>query len=139
MTDEELNRKMEFIVEQQAQFSADIEVMREVHAADTKLLKEESKRFKEESKLVKEQIRGLNEAVDSLNAAVTAVVGMVGRLSEGQEDTDSRLTKLRAHTDTRFAELAEAQARTEERLNIFIGVVERHLGRNGGGGSADRL
>lgn len=128
MTNEELDRKMEFIIEQQAQFSADIEVMREVHAADTILLKEESKQFKEESKLVKEQIRSLNEAVDSLNAAVTAVVGMVGRLSEAQERTNATM-----------AELASAQGRTEERLNIFIDVVERHLGRNGGGGSADRL
>jgi len=60
MTNEELTQKMEFIVEQQAQFSADIEAMREVHAADTKLLKEESK-------LGKQQIH-------SLNAAVTAVL-----------------------------------------------------------------
>ena len=120
MTNGELDRKIQFIIEQQAQFSADIEVMREVHAADTKLLKEETK-------LVKEQIHSLNEAVHSLNDAVTAVVGMVGKLSESQ-----------ARTDASFAELAAAQARTEDRLNIFINVVERHLGGNGGSGSSDR-
>ena len=32
MSDEEMNKKMEFIVEQQAQFAADIEVMREIQA-----------------------------------------------------------------------------------------------------------
>jgi len=121
MTNDELDRRIEFIIEQQAQFSADIEVMREVHAADTKLLKEESK-------LVKEQIRGLNDAV-------TAVVGMVGRLSIAQEGTEDKAAELRAHADRRFAELAEAQARTEERLNVFIDVVERHLSGNGDNGS----
>ena len=121
MSNDELNRKMEFIIEQQAQFSADIEVMREVHAADTKL-------FKEESKLAKEQIHSLNESVHSLNAAVTAVVGMVGQLSEAQERTNAAMF-----------ELASAQARTEERLNIFINVVERHLGGNGGSGSSNRV
>ena len=124
MTNEELTQKMEFIVEQQAQFPADIEVMREVHAADTKL-------FKEESKLGKQQIH-------SLSAAVTAVVGMVGRLSEGQEETNNKLSELQARADASFAELAAAGARSEERLNIFINVVERHLGGNGSQGPANR-
>ena len=48
MSNEELDRKIEFIVEQQAQFAADIQVMREVHEADTKLLKEETKLLKEQ-------------------------------------------------------------------------------------------
>ena len=34
MSKEEMNKKMEFIVEQQAKFAADIEMMREVQAAD---------------------------------------------------------------------------------------------------------
>jgi hypothetical protein len=54
MSNEEMNKKMEFIVEQQAQFAADIEVMREIHKADTELLKEETKLIKQETKLMKE-------------------------------------------------------------------------------------
>src|SRR5882762_11247326 len=100
MNNGEIDKKIEFIIEQQAQFSADIQVMREVHEADTKLLKEETK-------VLKEQNRNLSEAV-------MTVVGLVGRLAQAQERTDTKLT-----------ELAEAQARTEERLNIFINVVER--------------
>ena len=125
MTNGDLDKRIEFIIEQQAQFSADIEVMREVHAADTKLHKEETKLVREDAKLMKEQIRSLNDAV-------TAVVGMVGRLSEAQERTDATVAQ-------RFAELAAAQERTEERLSIFINVVERHLGGNGVSGSSDRL
>ena len=100
MSNEEMNKKMEFIVEQQAQFAADIEVMREIHKADTELLKEETKLLKQETKLMKEQHQNLSEAV-------TTVVGMVGNL-------------------------AQAQMRTEERLNIFINVVERYISGNGG-------
>ena len=38
MSNEEMNKKMEFIVEQQAQFAADIEKMREVQAEHAKQL-----------------------------------------------------------------------------------------------------
>ena len=113
MSEEELNRKMEFIVEQQAQFTADIQVMREVHAADTQLLKEDTKLLKEETKLLKEQYRNLSDAI-------TTVVGLVGGLAVAQTRTDAKV-----------AEVAE-------RLNIFIGVVERYIGGNGNKQKKDR-
>ena len=84
MTDEELNKKIEFIIEQQAQFSADIQVMREVHEADTKLLKE--------------QLHGLSDAV-------ITVVGLVGKLTEAQQRTDAKVAELveaQARTDERL-------------------------------------
>jgi hypothetical protein len=117
MTNGELDKKIEFIIDQQAQFTADIQVMREVYAADTKLVKEQ---------------------IQKVGAAVITVVGLVGKLSETQERTDARMAESQARTDIRFAELAEAQARTEERLNIFINVVERQLGGNGTKRSEDR-
>lgn len=120
MSEEELNRKMEFIVEQQAQFTADIQVMREVHAADTLLLKEDTKLLKEETKLLKEQQRSLADAV-------TTVVGLVGGLAQAQAQANSHIT-----------ELAEVQVRTDERLNILIGVVERYIGGNGNKRLEDR-
>ncbi len=113
MSEEELNRKMEFIVEQQAQFAADIQVMREVHAADTQLLKDETN-------LLKEQYRSLSDAV-------TTVVGLVGGLAQSQAD----LVVAQRKTDEKLAELAE-------RLNIFMGVVERYIGGNGNKRSEDR-
>lgn len=38
MNNEEMNKKMEFIVEQQAKFAADIEILREIQAADARRL-----------------------------------------------------------------------------------------------------
>jgi hypothetical protein len=106
MTNEEIERRMEFIIDQQAQFASDIQVLREIQAADTKMLKE--------------QYRQLSDSV-------IAVVGIVGKLAEAQERADARVAQLAAaleHTDNRVSELAE-------RLNIFIDVVEKYISRNG--------
>ncbi len=93
MSNEEMNKKMEFIVDQQAKFAADIEIMREVQEADAKLLKE--------------RMNVLQELYHNLSDAVITVVGLVGSLTQ-------------------------AQARTDERLSIFINVVERYISGNGG-------
>ncbi len=99
MSEEEMQRKMEFIVNQQAQFAADIQQLQE------------------------SQVR--------LTDAVITVVGVVGKLSEAQERTDAAMAEMaKAH-----AEMAKAHAETDERLNIFINVVERYISRNGGNGS----
>ena len=110
MTNEEIGQRIEFIIEQQAQFTSDIQILREIQAADNKLLKE--------------QYRNLSDAVVS-------VVGMVGRLAEAQERTDRRIAELAeglTRTDANVAELTE-------RLNLFINVVEKYISRNGNNGS----
>jgi hypothetical protein len=99
MSNEEMNKRMEFIVEQQAQFAADIQVMREIQAQDANLLKEQDRK---------------------LSDAVVAVVGMIGNLVQSQTRTDESIKFL-----------IEVQARTEQRLNIFINVVERYISGNG--------
>jgi hypothetical protein len=107
MSNEEMNKKMEFIVEQQAKFAAEIEIMREVQAADAKLLKEQDRK---------------------LSDAVIAVVDIVGSLARAQTGADDRINLLADD----FSRLAQAQARTEASLSILINVVERHISGNGG-------
>ena len=114
MSEKELNRKIEFIIEQQAQFMTDLQSLREVQAADSAFMR---------------------ESYHTLTGAVTTIVNLVGKLAEAQERTDAKVAALaeaQARTDSKVAELAEAQARTDERLNIFINVVERYISRNGG-------
>jgi len=73
-----------------------------------------------------QQVREVQEQqqqqIGRLAEAILAVTGIVGRLGDAQE-----------RTERRFAALAEAQVRTDERLNTFIGVVERYISehRNG--------
>jgi hypothetical protein len=107
MSNEEMNRKMEFIVEQQAKFAADIEVTREVQAADAR----------------------------RLSNALMGLMDIVGNLTRTHIETDqsiSRLTEAQTETDEGIKRLTEAQVRTDARLNILINVVDRHISGNGG-------
>lgn len=105
MTDEEMERKMEFIIEQQAQFVVNFQ------------------------KLEEAQTRG-ERRTSELEGAVVAIVNIVGRLAEAQERTDARISEL-AEAQTRLTDAQErtesALAETNERLNAFIVVVERYI------------
>ena len=135
MSNEEMDKRMEFVIEQQAQFAGDLKAMREIQAEDGNLLKEQ---------------------YGKLSEAVITVVGLVGKITQAQLRADDRsnvLMQAQARTDDRINALAQtqtrtderinqiadslnlltqAEARTEERLNIFINVVERHISGNGG-------
>ena len=107
MSDAEMNKKMEFIVDQQAKFAADIEIMREVQAAESKLLHEQYHR---------------------LSDGLIGVIDIVGQLAQSQMRTEGTVNSLAANIKL----LTEAQSRTDERLNNLISVVERHISGNGG-------
>ena len=101
MNNEQFERRMEFIIEQQAQFSADILELKEVQKAEAQLWREE---------------------YDNFTDAMTTIVGVVGKLAQAQERTDEQLSQLTAK-----------QAESDDRLNVFITVVERYISGNGRG------
>ena len=110
MNEEQISKRIEFIIEQQAQFATDLQSLREVQAADSAFMR---------------------ESYHTLTGAVTTIVNLVGKLAEAQERTEKRVAELAealARTDARLAQ-------TDERLNIFIDVVEKYISRNGGNGS----
>jgi len=87
MSNENLNSKMEFIIEWQAKFAADLEMMREVHLAD--------------SRLVKDGLIGVIDIVGRLTRAqerteetVDSLAGDIKLLTEAQSRTDERLNNL---------------------------------------------
>jgi hypothetical protein len=107
MSEEEMNKKMEFIVEQQAKFAAEIEIMREVQAADAK----------------------------RLGDGLIGVIHIVGQLAQSHmrtEETVNSLTEDFKRLAQEQALLAHAQASTETSLRILVNVVERHISGNGG-------
>jgi hypothetical protein len=65
---------------------------------------------------------------------------LFGSLGEAMKQSDLRLRELQERTDAKFSEMAEAQKlsaeaqrRTDERLDAFIDFVERYIAsRNGG-------
>ena len=101
MNNEQFERRMEFIVEQQAQFVTDIQQLKETQKVEAQLWREK---------------------YENLTDAMTTVVGMIGKLAAGQQRTDEHLSELTAR-----------QAETDDRLNVFVTVVERLISRNGEG------
>ncbi len=106
MNDEQIERRIEFIVEQQAQFAVDIQMLKESQEAEARLWREKH---------------------NDLTDALTTIVGMVGKLAEVQE----RQSEAQNRIDEQLSELTNKQAETDDRLNVLIGVVERYFSGNG--------
>lgn len=106
MANEQFERHMQFIVEQQAQFTVDIQQLKEAQAE-------------------------LTTKHNHLTEALTTVVGMVGKLTQAQNRTDEKLAQAQDRTDEKLLELTNKQAETDDRLNTLIGVVERYFSGNG--------
>ena len=107
MTQEEMESAINFIVEHQAQFAADIQQLKEVQENSLKTQVEHQAQMKQ------------------LTEATVALVAVIGRLAKVQEQSDEKLAELQKRTDEKLAE-------TDERLKIFINVVERFISsRNG--------
>ena len=118
MSNEEFNRKMEFIVEQQAQFTADIQIMREVHKAEVQQLREQDR---------------------NLWAVLRALADTVAEAQRTTGAQISALTENVAVLTKDIAGLTEAGRRTDERLNVLINTVERHISGNGKQPSGDSV
>jgi hypothetical protein len=96
MTNEEIQRVMEFIIKQQETFSEGMEQMRGLHAqAEARISKLET------------------AAVHLFNAAID--------LSKSQKE----LAEKQKDLADKVAQLADAQAHTDQRVNVLIDILEQ--------------
>jgi len=102
MTPEEADKKIEFILQMQAQFEANLGKL------EANLARSES---------------NIDKLRESQAALTTSVVNIADILRESVRISDERFTRL----DERMIELVEAQKSTDERLNALINVVDRHI------------
>ena len=107
MTDEEFERRMQFILNQQAQFAADIQKLQESQAETD------------------ERIRRLVDVSLSL-------ANHVDGLTTHVEDIDRRLASFISETNEKFQRLVESQAHTDQRLDALIDIVRRQAERGNG-------
>ncbi len=113
MTNEEFQKKMEFIIEQQAQFVVSQE-------------------------MAGERMTRIENAVGRLENVVGRLATASLERIENLEEKMSALVDSQIRTDESLKALAESQAQTDERLNIFINVVERYISRDNNGSSQNR-
>ena len=90
MNNEEFERKMSFIVEQQAQFAADIQQMRALQAQTENVV----------GRLAHATLEGFSD----VNAKIDSLVDSQIRLTEAQTLTDGNLRNLIAVVDRYFSE-----------------------------------
>jgi len=111
LTPEQLERTMQFIVEQQAQLTA------KMQRHDDAITELEKSRAKTEQE-------------------IQTATNLIGRLAVAMTELTERVSSLANREDkfeTRMEHLAEVQADSEGRLNSFITFVEKYIsGRNGG-------
>jgi hypothetical protein len=95
----DVEKTMQFILEQQARFSSDIDVLREQSAAQNKEMREQEARFiREMQELKQAQLRQL--------------------------EVVNRLVDVTAEQGQHIQHLTQAQQRTENSLNALIQVVD---------------
>lgn len=107
---------MQFIVAQQAQFSADIQRIKEVQGqsvTDVQQLREAQQRSQEAQQRLQEAQQQLLEAETTMMRAMTTVVGLHGQMND-------RVSRL----ETAVAEVAE-------RVSAFIAALSDGKGRRG--------
>ncbi len=90
MTNEEFEKKMEFIIEHQAQFASDIQQLREAQDRSEQIV----------ARLANLTLEGFRD----VNAKIDALVDSHLRLTEAQSRTDENLRNLIAVVDRYFRE-----------------------------------
>jgi hypothetical protein len=126
MTNDELERKMEFIINQQAQFATDIQQLRESQAQTDQVV----------ARLAHVTLEGFKDVNVKIDALVDSQVKFTDVMHEGFKDVNAKIDAL-VDSQVKLAEsqnrLAEGQAQTDEKLRNLIAVVDRYFsaGRNG--------
>ena len=129
MTNEEFDRRIDFILGQQAQFATDIQQLREAQAQTDQVV----------NRLAAATLEGFKDVNAKLDALVDSQVRLADAQAALSEDFKGASAKIDALADSHVrladahARLAESQALTDEKLRHLMTVVDRYFseGRNG--------
>ena len=137
MTPEETDKKIEFILQMQAQFQSNLDNLRISVGELAGVLRDSIKLSDDRFTRLDDRIVKLADAQAAAEGRSAHFDRRMAELAEAGKATDTRLAELAeaqmaadgrsARLEERMAELAEAQKATDERLNALISVVERHI------------
>jgi len=112
---QEIERTIQFILNQQAQFASDIQQLREIQSEQ-------------------------QGQISKLNDALITVTGVIGQIAKMQEELAAEFARQKAEFDRRqtkleerHAQLEERHAELEERFNAFVLFMEKYLSDKGNG------
>lgn len=129
MSNEELDRRIEFIIEQQAQFASDIMQLREAQAQTEQIVAQTSNVVAETSQAVAETVHIVGQTGEIVTRLARGTL-------EGFKDVNAKINSLvdsQIRTDENVRRTDENVRRTDESLRNLVAVVDRYLsqGRNG--------
>jgi chromosome segregation ATPase len=121
MNNEELDRKMAFIVEQQAQFTVDIQQLRESQAQTEQIVNRLAY-------VTNVGFKDVNAKIDALVDAQNRTEDEIRRLTDSQKKTDEQLKQ----TDKQLKQTDEHLKRTDEKFRKVLDRLDRRSdnGRN---------
>jgi hypothetical protein len=119
---EETQRNMDFIVQQQAQFTADMQQLRELQT-----------RSEQRWERTEESVRSLHAIAQIHEGEINSLVELQASYAESQ----TKLAEAQGRTDKQMSETDRRMAETDERINALVNAVERLISerRNGGQGA----
>ena len=119
MSNEEWERKMEFLLNQQAKFDIEMTRIEEAQAATGKKLDRAAEMLSSYTNILFEHIKLTNVEIQELR--------------DSQKLTDKQLRESQEFTYEQIHELSEAQKLTDEQLRKFIPKVDRLTGETQNG------
>ena len=132
MTNEEMRRTMDFIVEQQAQFAASMQQLEEERRRDAPRLAQLEQSFK----VLVQLAENTDARLDTLDSRSDALETDMSAFRERQSAYEARMSDFQATFDANMitlqqnmTALAASQSLTDERLRELIAIVRQD--RNG--------
>jgi chromosome segregation ATPase len=128
MNNEEFDRKMAFIVEQQAQFASDIQLLQESQAQ----LQESQAQLQESQARTDQVVAQTAEVVGQMGEVVTRLANVTHAGFTEVNANINALVDAQIRTEENLMRTDKNVASTDESLKNLIAVVDRYLsGRNG--------
>ena len=129
MSNEEFERKMTFIVEQQAQFASDIQRLQESQSRTEQIVAQSGESVAQAAEIVA-------QTAESVAQTAEVVTRLANVTHVGFNDVNAKINALvdsQIRTDEKVRNLMDSQIRTDESVRNLAAVVDRYIdkGRNG--------
>jgi hypothetical protein len=136
MNNEEIERKMNFIVEQQAQFASDIQQLQESQARTEQVVAHTADSVAQAAETVTQTAQTVTQTAETVAQMGDVVIRLANVTHVGFTDVNTKINALvdaQIRTEESLTRTDKNIARTDENLSNLITVVDRFLRERGNG------